>query len=158
MSQHIKMYIHNKKMYMNLTTSSETLIKIGGSRCATKKKIKNNKIIKKPITTHMLTIGAFMKFSDVKLNDLIKNIKIKKIGSFDVKSKDVIGDTDYEKLKLRPGKYTGYTIADSLMIINDDLNITPDATSVGKWTWKHSGTPNPKSEGFGIWASLISGI
>src|SRR5271156_5678954 len=112
-------YIFNKRNYLNLMSQMS-----GGN-----------------IKTYMLTTGAYTRFSDVKLEDLIKqeDFKIKKIGSFDVGSMIVIGDTDYEKLKLRKGKYTAYTLADSLMIINDDLNINPDTHDVGKWIWKHSG-------------------
>jgi hypothetical protein len=70
-----------------------------------------------------------------------------KIGSFDVKDKIVIGDTDYTELKLRTGKYDAYKLDDNLMILNNDLNIKPDKNMLD-WSWKHSGNGVGVDTGF----------
>lgn len=62
---------------------------------------------------------------------------IKKICSFNIQNKVVIGEYDYSILKLRSGKYDAYQIDDNLMIINSDLN-KPTKKMV-QWKWKYSG-------------------
>jgi hypothetical protein len=137
----INNYTNNKRNYLNLVKqsrqsnqSNQSYLLTGGNNT---NKESSDKMIKGLLTTFMLTT-AYTKASPVKLSDLVKDIKIKKIGSFNVKSKVVIGDTDYEILDLKSGKYTAYALADSLMIIHDDLNIKPDAKNVGEWVWNDS--------------------
>src|SRR5271156_6726195 len=104
-------YDHNKKNYLHLTGQHLTSMSGGG--------IGENEENKKLITAYNFTMESFYNFPDIRLADLILNVpEIQKIGSFDVKTKVVIGDTDYEKLKLKSGRYSAYTIAESLMIIH----------------------------------------
>lgn len=134
----LELYMRNKKKYLDLQTFGKNVFDVNDDDDDEQK----NKIITGPLTTYMLTMGSSKQFPGIKLTDVYtKPIKINKIGSFEVGSKVVIGDTDYEVLKLKPGKYTAYELADSLMIINDELGIMPDQNEklINDWTWKHSG-------------------
>lgn len=134
-------YINNKKDYLILSTILDQTNNemIGGFKSKPKSKSKLVKV--NILTTYMLTLGSGMNFNDIKLGDLVENIdKITKLGSFTVKDKVVIGDTDYDTINLKPGSYTAYTLVDSLMIIHDDLKIVPKVSDVKNWTWHHSKT------------------
>ena len=133
---HIK-YTENKQNYRQLQQLVNELK--GGAKV----RPKELKTMKLPcaMTTYMLTRGMFSSFDDVKLSDLVGSIgKITKIGSFEVKDKVVIGDTDYNPIDLAPGTYKAYFLADSLMIIHDKLKIVPKASDVKDWKWTHSGS------------------
>lgn len=129
-----KSYIQNKRDYIKLQ-------KLASQNGGAKMRPKELSTMEMPcaITTYMLTNGMFSSFDDIKLSELVSSIgKITKIGSFDVKDKVVIGDTDYNPIDLAPGKYIAYTLANSLMIINDKLKIVPKANDVKEWKWTHS--------------------
>jgi len=122
-------YVNNKRAHCNLKVNQS-----GGG---------NSNTDCGPITTYTLTLGSGRSFNNIKLSDLVPDltdVKLVRIGSFDVKDKIVIGDTDYNDINLKSGRYTAYTIADSLMIINNDLNINPKVSDVAEWEWTHSGT------------------
>jgi hypothetical protein len=137
-----KSYVTTKRDYLTLSVNDSQDNR--GFKGGAKGKSKDMKTVKLPysITTYMLTMGygRFSSSDTIKLSDLFTSIgKITKIGSFSVKDKVVIGDTDYNSINLAPGKYTSYILADSLMIINDKLKIIPKASDVKDWKWVHSG-------------------
>lgn len=124
-------YMNNKRAHCHLKTNQS-----GGGDL-------NSNRVYGPITTYSLTLGSGRSFQKIKLVQLVPdliNIEPVRIGSFDVKDKIVIGDTDYNEIKTKPGRYTAYNVADSLMIIHDDLNINPKVSDVAEWEWTHSGT------------------
>ena len=71
----------------------------------------------------------------IKLPD-IKSIK--KICSFKIKKKVVVGEYDYSILKLKSGTYDAYLVDDNLMIINATSKVKP-TKSITNWEWTHSG-------------------
>lgn len=88
------------------------------------------------MTTYQLTQGPGR---DHKPINLPEPATIKKIGTFEISSQGVVGDTDYSEIEIEKGIYDAYQIDDNLVIINTKLGIKPDK-SIKNWQWEHSGT------------------
>lgn len=153
-------YMENRKQYLKLKALSSRYSMCGGGQSKMKSKQSKKSIKPKEKspqsidkcglpererqlinTAYQLTLGAFTTHEPMNLKSADS---IETIGRFNVECRVVIGDTDYAELNLRNGSYTAYRVNGChLMIINDDLNITPDK-SIVDWKWTHSG------EGVGV--------
>jgi hypothetical protein len=100
--QHI--YINNKKNYLRISRSNNLhnmLVSGGGKRAMHSLEYEEDIVLPNPVKT------------------------VQKLGSFEVKTNLVIGDTDYSKIKqLKPGKYNAYKIDDNLVIMHSDVKNT----------------------------------
>jgi hypothetical protein len=84
--------------------------------------------------------------------DLGTNPCIRKIGQFNIKTRGIIGASEWMPINLSPGTYAGYSVDDNLMIIRQDLGIDPvDAENqrerIGSWDWVYSGKSLNHSDG-----------
>lgn len=121
----LKLRIQSEESSLQLQSEESSLRQFGGAK---------NKSAKR-----MLTTFDFVSRSDLPTKiSLQKVVFIKKICTFDVKNTVVIGDTDYNVLKLKKGKYDAYKVDDNLVIIHHDLKIKPTKKNITEWIWTNS--------------------
>jgi len=63
--------------------------------------------------------------------------KMSKIGSFKVTDTVVMGDKDFDKVKLRKGIYDAYKVNDNLMIVHKSYKGKVNKTNIKNWVWHY---------------------